>query len=673
MPNDADVRLAGRDRRVLIDHLRPAIVEQLPDHGGSIVAVARHHPKQPPELALENEEAFIFSPGVRTRYFLPSWRSTFRKYGRVVLGVMPKGWEFLREALPSDSQSSQIEELTQLFARLPLRVVFLLDEIDRMHEEELTVLLKILRGAPELSNVSYICAFNKEALAKVVAPLDSQFGCRYLDKFFPVQVPLPRIDADLRERLFSERLSSLLEQENVLRSVTVARQFSDMSNSLWYDALETRLTNFRSIGQLLRGFHNSLHVLKEEVDAFDLLVIESLRMQLPSTYEFVYHNGRFFHDPPGGIERWNRSPHFQIDDEARKKEASAALDEYFSELTAADRELAKALLVRMFPSVKAYFREKSIGSFLIETRDRERRISEANYFSRYFVSAVPETMFGEKEMDEFIASIRSADEQKIAATFDATLPGTEPNDLRRIHFLRRLEARVVEIPDRQARCLAMVMAQRTEGMLSDHIAYLVIKALVLSAAARFQRTPELQGFLEEVVQKAASDRFASDIVYSAVSDKDSDVHGVTNWKGFDDEKMKRVFGERMRLRHPKPVTQILPSNGDDPMAFSRWRFYVPSDAPYMTEFFRTAFDFDIKNLGVFLRWLLPGNVQYQGGAIKFIESFYVPISDIVARLKKAEDDKVQWDPELSAAIDRFHGFLAGGESDPAHEGTSPPD
>ena len=167
---------------------------------------------------------------------------------------MPKSWVLIREVLPADSQSSQIEELTHLFSRLPVRVVFLLDEIDRMHEEELTVLLKILRGAPELSNVSYICAFNKEALAKLVSAEDPRFGYRYLDKFFPVQLQLPRIDEDLRECLFSDRMSDLLKSEQAFHSDAEKKRFDDMRNSLWYNALESRLTNFRSIGEVLRGF-----------------------------------------------------------------------------------------------------------------------------------------------------------------------------------------------------------------------------------------------------------------------------------------------------------------------------------------------------------------------------------------------------------------------------------
>ena len=104
-----------------------------------------------------NEKTFVESlfatatAEIRKKYFLPSWRSTFKNYGRVVLGVAPKSWGFLSGFLSEDSQSTQIQELTELFCHLPIRIVFLLDEIDRMHEEELRVLLKILRGAPELT------------------------------------------------------------------------------------------------------------------------------------------------------------------------------------------------------------------------------------------------------------------------------------------------------------------------------------------------------------------------------------------------------------------------------------------------------------------------------------------------------------------------------------------
>ena len=160
--------------------------------------------------------------------------------------------------------------------------------------------------------------------------------------------------------------------------------------------------------------------------------------------------------------------------------------------------------------------------------------------------------------------------------------------------------------------------------------------------------------LDLVVKEAGSDRFASDIVYSSVSARNL-ANEVTNWDGFDADQIKKAFGQRMRLRHQKPVRAVLTSELDDPLAFSRWNFYVPEDKSYITEFLRSAFDFSVDNLGVFLQWLLPGNIGYQNGAIKFIEGFY-PVSEIILRLKKAQEDNVQWRGEHAAAIQRFWDF-----------------
>jgi len=84
---------------------------------------------------------------------------------------------------------------------------------------------------------------------------------------------------------------------------------------------------------------------------------------------------------------------------------------------------------------------------------------------------------------------------------------------------------------------------------------------------------------------------------------------------------------------------------------------------------RSAFDFSVENLGVFLHWLLPGNVTYQNGAIKFIGGFY-PVSEIILRLKKAQEDKVQWHADHSAAIERFWDFY---KREPNSPGPPEPD
>src|ERR1700730_7160217 len=98
----------------------------------------------------------------------------------------------------------------------------------------------------------------------------------------------PRIDDDLRESLFSTRLAAVVEEESLLASDAAKKSFDELRTDLWYDALDNQLTNIRVIRHFVRGFQSSLHVSKSEVNTYDLLVIEAVRLLLPTTFRFVY-------------------------------------------------------------------------------------------------------------------------------------------------------------------------------------------------------------------------------------------------------------------------------------------------------------------------------------------------------------------------------------------------
>jgi hypothetical protein len=615
------------------------------------------------------EEAFVNSlfgtatAAIRAKFFLPGWQLTARRYSRAVLGLVPPSWRFLSDLLPPESQFGQIEVLRKLVSRLPIRLVFLLDEIDRMHAEELIVLLKVLRGAPELTNISYVCAFSRDAVARIVSSKDDlAFGLHYLEKFFPLQLQLPAIDEDLRQYLFFDRIDGVLQREGALNNTDLRKNFDDARKDIWNQSIKNRITNFRLLGQVLRAFDSSFHVLKAEVNPFDLLVIECVRLLLPGSYEFVYRNGKYFHEPPKVMERWT-GDFFGIDEQARKKSISEALNRYFGGMPDADKGLALNLLASIFPSVENYAKENRLAVPASTDRARDHRISDPDFFPRYFIYDVPATMFGAKEMDSFIAAMRSTDQTNAATVIASVYPLVAKDDLKRIDFLRNLKRRADEIGDRQSEWLAVWLAENTSEMKRGDIAYIVTKGLVFTLVSKSQKSARLQQVLDDLVLKADSDRFASDITYSCVSARQKSAEEITDWSGFNPEQIKEAFGERMRSRHPNSVTVL--DLSEDLQSFSRWQEYVPTDRPYITEYFRSAFDIDIGNLGLFLEWLLLGDVIYDGSPVKLID-FFFPVTEIVSRLKEAETKGVHWSEPHGNAISKFWHYL---EQEPGQSGS----
>src|SRR6185312_14075004 len=95
--------------------------------------------------------------------YMPQLRKLAVGYARSITGSISY-LTGLRDLFPNLSQREEINELLKAFHHVPRPVVVLLDDIDRMQREELLVLLKILRGATSIPNVSFICAFSNDEI-----------------------------------------------------------------------------------------------------------------------------------------------------------------------------------------------------------------------------------------------------------------------------------------------------------------------------------------------------------------------------------------------------------------------------------------------------------------------------------------------------------------------------
>jgi predicted KAP-like P-loop ATPase len=96
---------------------------------------------------------------VGRRYYIPRLRTRLRSYARMIGGAV-SSLGILKEMLSPNSQADGIVELKVVLGSLPVPVIVFLDEIDRMQSDDQRVILKALRGASSLPNVTFICAFD---------------------------------------------------------------------------------------------------------------------------------------------------------------------------------------------------------------------------------------------------------------------------------------------------------------------------------------------------------------------------------------------------------------------------------------------------------------------------------------------------------------------------------
>lgn len=118
----------------------------------------------------------------------------------------------LKELLPAQSQREEVQELREALSRVPVPILVLLDELDRVHKEELLVLLKLLRGATSIPTITFVCAFSEQEIMKELSK-DGDISHEYLEKFFPVSVSLSPPDAGMLGACFQIKLKSGFEKQ----------------------------------------------------------------------------------------------------------------------------------------------------------------------------------------------------------------------------------------------------------------------------------------------------------------------------------------------------------------------------------------------------------------------------------------------------------------------------
>jgi hypothetical protein len=70
-----------------------------------------------------------------------------------------------------------------------------------MEKEEITTLLKVIRGIATLPNLSFVCAGSLETMVKIV-----EKDYEYFEKFFPEVIAVPEPDPAALRRTGAERL-----------------------------------------------------------------------------------------------------------------------------------------------------------------------------------------------------------------------------------------------------------------------------------------------------------------------------------------------------------------------------------------------------------------------------------------------------------------------------------
>src|SRR5690606_30653251 len=91
-----------------------------------------------------------------------------------------------------DDEKRKINDMMNNLSR---KVIMIIDDLDRLHNDEVIEVLRLISNTANFSNIVYIVAYDKEYVEHSIKKLNERTYKNYLDKIFQIESPLPKSES----------------------------------------------------------------------------------------------------------------------------------------------------------------------------------------------------------------------------------------------------------------------------------------------------------------------------------------------------------------------------------------------------------------------------------------------------------------------------------------------
>lgn len=280
------------------------------------------------------------------------------------------------------------EELNSSLEELNKKVLIVIDDIDRLSDNDIREVFQLVKSIADFKNTIYILSYDNKIVSEALNNLQNGKGEEYLEKIIQVPIMLPHISKSEVNKIFLNKLEKIL---------TIPDEEFDKSywNELYSNGFSNNLTNLRDVERYLNSFSFGFDTIKEELNIIDYMAITLFKVFEPQLYRYIQENGEYFTGVKFGGE-------FEINLQEDREKIKKELEELFNNLKKINKENAKDMIKTIFPKIKGLYSGSSYDYSFIQKWNAERKIASPKYFPFYFSLDFPENEIKKSELKKII-------------------------------------------------------------------------------------------------------------------------------------------------------------------------------------------------------------------------------------------------------------------------------
>lgn len=308
--------------------------------------------------------------------------------------------------------------INQELEDLDKKLLIVIDDIDRLCDEEIREMFQLVKSIADFKNTIYILSYDREIVTKALDKSQQNKGEEYLEKIVQVPLVLPHISKSDLDKIFINKLNTSID-------IPDEEYDNEYFSKIYYNGLAESFENLRDIERYMNVFNLGINLAIEELNINDYIVLTLIKVFEPNLYEYIKNNKDYFSGTKFN-EFLNKD----------KKEILGELEEIYKNLKKFEKRKIKRLMEVIFPKLEVTTYDEGF----IDVWGKARRIATPVYFESYFRLDFPEDEIKKVELKKFREFSTKKDLNKIF----------QISNKKRIRLLELLIEEIEEISDEKA-------------------------------------------------------------------------------------------------------------------------------------------------------------------------------------------------------------------------------
>lgn len=226
------------------------------------------------ELNKLGEHLKLYSLIIKPFSFIP----TVGKLAEGLYGVTKSSSEAISEFCKQEKTdiNSLKESINKELKSLNKKIVITIDDIDRLENDEVKDIFKLVRAVGDFNNIIYVLAFDEDKVCNVFSS-----GPDYIDKIINIPICIPDVSKRAINNYFLGKLNENFKLDNSNWSYW---------KKIYSKFLENKFENFRDVNRFLNVLIFNKKGILKEVNIVDYIIITFLKLFDKEVYLFIKDN-----------------------------------------------------------------------------------------------------------------------------------------------------------------------------------------------------------------------------------------------------------------------------------------------------------------------------------------------------------------------------------------------